>query len=70
MSKAYRFILIFSIVIQLSIFFIVVSVALWVDQVYNGDIARYTTRAREFKAVTMWVYINPKRGHLILTNFT
>ncbi|KAI0706048.1 hypothetical protein BC835DRAFT_1311871 [Cytidiella melzeri] len=54
-SRAYRIILIFSIVIQLSVFFVVVSVALWVDQVYNGDIARLTTRVAMFKGVMITI---------------
>lgn len=55
MSRAYRIILIFSIVIQLSVFFIVVAVALWVDQVFNGDIGHLTKRATMFKAITFSV---------------
>lgn len=53
MSRAYRSILIFSIVIQLSVFFVVVTVALWVDQIWHGDIASLTSRATAFKAVDM-----------------
>ena len=53
MSRAYRIILVLSIVIQLSAFFIVVAVALWIDQVYNGEIARLTERGTAFRAVTM-----------------
>ena len=55
MSRAYRIILVFSIVIQLSAFFIVAAVALWIDQIYNGDIARLTTRATAFRAIDMCV---------------
>ena len=52
-SRAYRIILVFSIVIQLSVFFIVAAVGLWIDQIYNGEIARLTRTATLFKAVTM-----------------
>ena len=52
-SRAYRIILVFSIVIQLSVFFIVTAVGLWIDQIYNGEIARLTQTATLFKAVTM-----------------
>jgi uncharacterized protein YqfA (UPF0365 family) len=55
MSRAYQSILIFSIVIQLSVFFVVVTVALWIDQVCNGDIASLTTRATLFKGLDMYV---------------
>ena len=55
MSRAYRIILVFSIVIQLSAFFIVAAVALWIDQIYNGDIARLTTSGTAFRAVDMYV---------------
>lgn len=53
MSRAYRIILVFSIVIQLSAFFIIAAVALWIDQIYNGDIARLTTRSKAFRAIDL-----------------
>ena len=59
MSRAYRIILIFSIVIQLSLFFIVVAVALWIDQIYNGDIGKLTTRAEAFRGIDMYVQVRP-----------
>ncbi|EKM60811.1 uncharacterized protein PHACADRAFT_246971 [Phanerochaete carnosa HHB-10118-sp] len=55
MSRAYRIILVFSIVIQLSAFFIVATVSLWIDQIYNGDIARLTTESKTFRAIDMYV---------------
>lgn len=58
-SRAYRIILIFSIVIQLSLFFIVVAVSLWIDQIYNGDIAKLTTRSEVFRGIDMYVQLCP-----------
>lgn len=57
MSRAYRIILVFSIVIQLSAFFIVAAVALWIDQIYNGDIARLTTESKTFRAIDITILI-------------
>ncbi|KAI0343999.1 hypothetical protein BDW22DRAFT_1392179 [Trametopsis cervina] len=57
MSHAYRIILIFSIVIQLSAFFVVVAVALWVDQIYNGDIGHLTHEAPVFKGTAVAVLV-------------
>ena len=56
-SRAYRIILIFSITIQLSVFFVVVSVALWIDQVYNGDIGHLTQRAAMFKGIMISILL-------------
>ncbi|KAI0095272.1 hypothetical protein BDY19DRAFT_878706, partial [Irpex rosettiformis] len=56
-SRAYRIILIFSITIQLSVFFVVVSVALWIDQVYNGDIGHLTKRAEMFKGIMISILL-------------
>ena len=56
-SRAYRIILIFSICIQLSVFFVVVSCALWIDQVYNGDIGHLTNRAGMFKGVMIAILL-------------
>lgn len=58
-SRAYRIILIFSIVIQLSLFFIIVAVSLWIDQIYNGDIARLTTKSEIFRGIDMFVQVVP-----------
>lgn len=55
MSRAYRSVLVFSIAVQLSIFFIVVAVALWLDQLFHGEIASMTTSPTIFKAITMFV---------------
>ncbi len=45
----------FSIAIQLALFFVGASAAIWVDQVYNGNIGRLTMRATFFKAVMITV---------------
>ncbi|KAI5120283.1 hypothetical protein M0805_005340 [Coniferiporia weirii] len=43
MNKRYSFILLFSVFLQLSIFFTLCSSALWVDTLYNGVLAPYAT---------------------------
>ena len=45
----------FSIAIQLSLFFVGTSAALWIDQVYNGNIGRLTQQPHVFKAVMITV---------------
>lgn len=45
----------FSIAIQLALFFVGASAAIWVDQVYNGNIGRLTMRPTFFKAVMITV---------------
>ena len=75
MRHAYRIVLIFSIVIQLSAFFIVVAVALWIDQVYNGEIARLTKLSVAFRASMMsvaflskwWIYSRCLRAQYRVT---
>ena len=44
-----------SIAIQLSLFFVGTSAALWIDQVYNGNIGRLTQQPHVFKAVMITV---------------
>lgn len=39
-NRVYKIVLSLSIVIQITLFFVVVSMALWIDQICNGAIAR------------------------------
>jgi hypothetical protein len=39
-NRVYKLVLTLSITIQLSLFFMVVTVALWIDQLFNGVIAK------------------------------
>ncbi|KAI0080021.1 hypothetical protein K474DRAFT_381765 [Panus rudis PR-1116 ss-1] len=55
--RLYNVILILSIIIQLSAFFIVVSAALWLDQIYNGNIGRLTTAPQLFRGVVILVIL-------------
>ncbi|CAL1696285.1 unnamed protein product [Somion occarium] len=55
--RIYNAVLVLSIIIQLSAFFIVVSGGLWLDQVINGNIAKLTTNAAGFKAVVIIVIL-------------
>lgn len=61
----------FSIAIQLALFFVGASAAIWVDQVYNGNIGRLTMRPTFFKAVMITVLTVcttiPSRADLVLT---
>ncbi|KAI1797578.1 hypothetical protein LXA43DRAFT_877443, partial [Ganoderma leucocontextum] len=54
-NRIYNLVLMFSIAIQLALFFVGASAALWVDQVYNGNIGRLTMRPTFFKAVMITV---------------
>ncbi|KLO19986.1 hypothetical protein SCHPADRAFT_863681 [Schizopora paradoxa] len=56
-NRVYMLVLSLSIAIQLSMFFIVVSIALWIDQLYNGSIGRLATSASVYKGVLITVLI-------------
>ncbi|TCD70634.1 hypothetical protein EIP91_002353 [Steccherinum ochraceum] len=56
-NRVYNVVLVLSIVIQLSGFFIAVSGGLWIDQVFNGEIGRFTTRPSFFKALMIIVLV-------------
>ena len=47
----------FSIAIQLSLFFVGASAALWVDQIYHGNIGRLTNHAKMFTALMIVLLI-------------
>jgi len=40
-SRVYKLVLVLSIVIQLSLFFMVIAISLWLDQLCNGNIGRF-----------------------------
>jgi len=42
-SRVYKLVLVLSIVIQLSLFFMVIAISLWLDQLFNGNIGRLAT---------------------------
>ena len=50
-NRMYRTVLCLAIVLQLSLFFMVVSMALWIEELYNGPAASSTTLAPLYKAV-------------------
>ncbi|KAI0047810.1 hypothetical protein FA95DRAFT_1518454 [Auriscalpium vulgare] len=50
-NRIYKLVLTLSIVIQLSLFFVVAAVALWLDQTYNGAIGSMALRAKLYQAV-------------------
>jgi len=56
-NRVYMLVLSLSIAIQLSLFFIVVSIALWIDQLYNGAIGRMATKGSVYKGVLITVLI-------------
>ena len=55
--RIYNAVLILSIVIQLSAFFIVAIGGLWLDQVWNGEIASMTAKPTAMKAVAILVIL-------------
>ncbi|KAI0274892.1 hypothetical protein BC834DRAFT_978153 [Gloeopeniophorella convolvens] len=56
-NKIYKLILTLSIVIQLSLFFVIVTVALWLDQLYNGAIAVLAIRSNLYQSFMTVVLI-------------
>ena len=56
-NRVYNLVLMFSIGIQLALFFVGASAALWVDQVYNGNIGRLTNDPTLFKAIMITVLV-------------
>ncbi|KAL1951764.1 hypothetical protein VTO73DRAFT_913 [Trametes versicolor] len=56
-NRVYNLVLMLSISIQLSLFFVGASAALWVDQVYNGNIGRLTMQPTFFKAIMITVLV-------------
>lgn len=50
-NRIYKLVLILSIVIQLSLFFMVVALALWIDQLWNGQIAHLATEAVAYRVI-------------------
>jgi len=56
-SKAYKMVLTFSVALQLSLFFIVVSMALWIDQLMNGAIGVFAILSNVYTGVYITVLI-------------
>ncbi|OSD05908.1 hypothetical protein PYCCODRAFT_1404746 [Trametes coccinea BRFM310] len=56
-NRVYNLVLMLSIAIQLALFFVGASAALWLDQVYNGNIGRLTMKPTFFKAVMITVLV-------------
>jgi hypothetical protein len=50
-------VLAFSVTLQLSMFFIVVSVALWIDQLCNGAIGKFALQMNVYRALYIGVLI-------------
>jgi hypothetical protein len=56
-NRIYKLLLILLITIQLSLFFMVVSLGLWIDQLWNGQIAQLALLAFVYKPVFIVVLI-------------
>ncbi|KAG1754990.1 uncharacterized protein EDB91DRAFT_1042772 [Suillus paluster] len=53
-SRVYKLVLVLSIVIQLALFYMVIAISLWLDQLCNGNIGRLTPAAyKPFLIVTL-----------------
>ncbi|QRW27156.1 hypothetical protein RhiXN_01751 [Rhizoctonia solani] len=50
-NRMYRVVLCLAIVLQLSLYFVVVSMALWIQELYNGPAAKETILAPLYKAI-------------------
>ncbi|KAI9511762.1 hypothetical protein F5148DRAFT_1274103 [Russula earlei] len=56
-NRIYKLVLTLSIVIQLSLFFVVLAVALWLDQLYNGAIAVMSTQSNLYQVFLMVILV-------------
>ncbi|KAL5535245.1 hypothetical protein ACEPAF_3339 [Sanghuangporus sanghuang] len=56
-NRVYKLVLTLSIAIQLSLFFIVVSIALWLDSLCNGVVGRLSKNPTLFKGLTVAVIV-------------
>ncbi|KAH9968726.1 hypothetical protein BC827DRAFT_276462 [Russula dissimulans] len=56
-NRIYKLVLTLSIVIQLSLFFVVLAVALWLDQLYHGAIAIMATQSDVYQAFLMIIIV-------------
>jgi hypothetical protein len=56
-NRLYKLLLTLSIVIQLSFFFMVVTIGLWLDQLWNGRIAHLAVLAYVYKPVFLVVFV-------------
>ncbi|KAH9947951.1 hypothetical protein B0H21DRAFT_851085, partial [Amylocystis lapponica] len=56
-NRVYNVVLLLSISIQLTLFFIAVTGALWIDQLYHGAIGHLATQSTIFKAITIVVLV-------------
>ena len=52
-NRIYKLVLTLSVVIQLSLFFVVAAVALWLDQLFHGAIAVMATQSSTYQALLM-----------------
>lgn len=56
-NRIYKLVLTLSVVIQLSLFFVVAAVALWLDQLFHGAIAVMATQSNTYQAFLMVVIV-------------
>jgi len=56
-NRIYKLVLTLSIVIQLSFFFVVAAVVLWLDQLINGAIGTMATQSNVYEAVLVFIII-------------
>ena len=56
-KRVYQLVLVLSVTIQLSLFFVVASVALWLDQICNGAIGRLATQHKLYEVLLYIVLV-------------
>ncbi|KAI0320446.1 hypothetical protein OF83DRAFT_584078 [Amylostereum chailletii] len=56
-NRVYKLVLTLSVVIQLSLFFVIVTVALWLDQICNGAIGKFATSHKAYEATLILVLL-------------
>jgi hypothetical protein len=52
-NRVYKFVLTLSITIQLALFFTIATIALWIDQLYHGDIGKLASFKSLYEGVSI-----------------
>lgn len=55
--RIYRFVLAIYVCVQLLVFFLTTATGLWIDQLFNGDIARISSHTNVYKALFLFTVI-------------
>lgn len=56
-NRVYKLVLCMSIILQLSLFFIVTSMALWIDQLYNGFVGVFARHGNIYRITDLVTFL-------------